>query len=33
MWQRLGLTAGDLWIVTIASAIVAGADQLRARVS
>jgi Protein of unknown function (DUF998) len=29
LWQRLGLTAGDLWIVTIASAIVAGVGQLR----
>jgi len=29
LWQRLGLTTGDVWIVTIATAIVAGVDQLR----
>ena len=29
LWQRLGLTTGDVWIVTIAAAIVAGVDQLR----
>jgi hypothetical membrane protein len=28
-WQRLGLTAGDVWIVTTASAIIAGAVQSR----
>jgi hypothetical membrane protein len=32
-WQRLGLTVGDVWIVTIASAIAMGVDQLRAGVS
>jgi hypothetical protein len=31
LWQRLGLTSGDVWIVSIASAIVAGAGQLRVR--
>jgi cytochrome bd-type quinol oxidase subunit 1 len=30
LWQRLGLTAGDAWIVATAAAIVAGVGQLRA---
>jgi hypothetical protein len=29
LWQRLGLTAGDVWIVAIASAIVADSGQRR----
>lgn len=28
-WQRLGLTVGDVWIVTTAAAIIAGAIQPR----
>jgi hypothetical membrane protein len=29
LWQRLGLTVGDVWIVATASAIVASAGQIR----
>jgi len=29
MWQRLGLTTGDIWIVATATAIVAGGGQIR----
>jgi uncharacterized protein DUF998 len=33
LWQRLGLTTGDVWIVATASAIAAGAAQTRYAVS